>query len=59
MLTFFRTNQQFLNILLLFYLAIMRASTFMQTTNIVPRGHGMLTDWTYARQPDLQPVGCG
>ena len=57
MLTFFRTNQQFLNILLLFYLAIMRASTFMQTTNIVPHGHGMLTDWTYAFFPPLSILG--
>ena len=57
MLTFFRTNQQFLNILLLFYLAIMRASTFMHTSNIVPRGHGILTHWVYASFPPLSMSG--
>jgi hypothetical protein len=53
MLTFFRTNQQFLNVLLLFYLAIMRASTFIHTANIVPREQGILTDWVYAFFPPL------
>ena len=57
MLTFFRTNQQFLNILLLFYLAVMRASTFMHTSNIVPRGHGILTNWVYASFPPLSMSG--
>ncbi len=57
MLTFFRTNQQFLNILLLFYLAIMRASTFMHPSNIVPRGHGILTHWVYISFPPLSMSG--
>ena len=57
MLTFFRTNQQFLNILLLLYLAVMRASTFMHTSNIVPRGHGILTNWVYASFPPLSMSG--
>ncbi len=53
MLTFFRTNQQFLNILLLFYLAIMRASTFIRTFNIVPREQGILTNLVYSFFPPL------
>ena len=57
MLTFFRTNQQFLNVLLLFYLAIMRASTFMHTSSIVPREQGILTDWVYSFFPPLSMSG--
>ena len=57
MLTFFRTNQQFLNILLLFYLAILRASTFMNPKYIVPREQGILTHWIYAFFPPLSISG--
>ncbi len=57
MLTFFRTNQQFLNVLLLFYLAILRASTFMHTSNFVPREQGLLTGWVYSYFPPLSMSG--
>ena len=53
MLTFFRTNQQFLNVLLLIYLAVLRASTFIHHSEITPSEHGILTDWVYAFAPPL------
>ncbi len=57
MLTFFRTNQQFLNILLLFYLALLRASTFMHTPTVVPHEQGILTSWVYSFFPPLSISG--
>ena len=57
MLTFFRTNQLFLNVLLLFYLAIMRASTFIHHTGIAPLEHGLLTNWVYTAFPPLSMSG--
>lgn len=56
MLTFFRTNQQYLNVLLLFYLAIMRASTFIHHDSVAPRDHGILCNWIYA---SLSPLSMG
>ncbi len=53
MLSFFRTNQLFLNVLLLFYLAVMRASTFIHPSNTVPLEHGILTNWVYVTFPPL------
>jgi hypothetical protein len=53
MLTFFRTNQQYLNVLLLFYLAIMRASTFIHHDSIAPHEHGILCNWIYTFLPPL------
>ncbi len=48
MLAIFRTNQQLANILLLFYLALVRASTFIHPMNIVPKSHGVLSQWLYS-----------
>lgn len=48
MLSFFRTNQLFLNVLLLIYLAIMRASTFIHPAGSVPLDHGIMTNWVYS-----------
>lgn len=48
MLSFFRTNQLFLNVLLLIYLAIMRASTFIHPAGSAPLDHGILTNWVYS-----------
>jgi hypothetical protein len=48
MLTFFRTNQQYLNVLLLFYLAVLRASTFIHQSSVPPQGHGILSHWLFA-----------
>lgn len=56
MLTFFRTNQQYLNVLLLFYLAILRASTFIHHDNIAPHDHGILCNWIYA---SISPLSIG
>lgn len=56
MLTFFRTNQQYLNVLLLFYLAILRASTFIHHDSVAPRDHGILCNWIYA---SLSPLSMG
>jgi hypothetical protein len=53
MLSFFRTNQLFLNVLLLIYLAVMRASTFIHPFGTVPLEHGILTNWVYATFPPL------
>ena len=48
MLTIFRTNQPFANILLLLYLALVRASTFIHPMSFVPKSQGVLTQWMYA-----------
>ena len=56
MLTFFRTNQQYLNVLLLFYLAILRASTFIHHDSIAPHDHGILCNWIYA---SISPLSMG
>lgn len=57
MLTFFRTNQLFLNVLLLFYLAVMRASTFFHPVATAPLEHGILTNWIYYIFPPLSISG--
>jgi hypothetical protein len=57
MLTFFRTNQQYLNVLLLFYLAVLRASTFIHQGSVAPEAHGILTHWLYASVPPLSMGG--
>jgi hypothetical protein len=54
MLTLFRTNQPFANIFLLFYLAIVRASTFVHPSQEIPHNQGVLSQWMYA---ELSPVG--
>ncbi len=51
MLAIFRTNQQLANILLLFYLALMRASTFINPMSSIPKGQGVLSQWLYAELP--------
>lgn len=48
MLTIFRTNQPLANILLLFYLVLVRASTFIHPVNFMPESQGVLTQWMYA-----------
>ena len=53
MLAFFRTNQQYLNVLLLFYLAVLRASTFVHTESLSPQGHGILSKWLFSALPPL------
>jgi hypothetical protein len=53
MLSFFRTNQLFLNVLLLFYLAVLRASTFIHPMSSGPLEHGILTNWVYSSFPPL------
>lgn len=56
MLTLFRTNQPLANLLLLFYLGILRASTFIHPSTVVPRSQGILTAWMYAELPPLSMV---
>ena len=48
MLAIFRTNQQLANVLLLFYLALIRASTFIHLQNIMPKNQGILSQWLYS-----------
>lgn len=47
MLTIFKTNQPLANILLLFYLIVVRASTFIHPMTVVPKSQGVLTQWLY------------
>jgi hypothetical protein len=53
MLTLFRTNQPLANILLLFYLGILRASSFIHPATVAPPPQGILTAWMYAELPPL------
>ncbi|MDZ7879908.1 MAG: hypothetical protein U5L45_19680 [Saprospiraceae bacterium] len=53
MLTLFRTNQPLANILLLFYLGILRASSFIHPATVAPPPQGILTAWMYA---DVSPL---
>jgi hypothetical protein len=53
MLTLFRTNQPLANILLLFYLGILRASSFIHPATVAPPAQGILTAWMYAELPPL------
>lgn len=53
MLTIFRTNQPLANILLLFYLVIVRASTFIHPLNIAPKAQGVITQWLFS---EVSPV---
>ncbi len=59
MLTLFRTNQQFANVLLLLYLGVVRFSTFMHPPPLssIPEPHGILTEWMYAEMPPSSVVG--
>lgn len=53
MLTLFRTNQPLANILLLFYLGILRASSFIHPVTVAPPPQGILTAWMFAELPPL------
>ncbi|MBL7815215.1 MAG: hypothetical protein JNL70_09400 [Saprospiraceae bacterium] len=53
MLSFFRTNQLFLNVLLLLYLVVMRVSSFIHPIEVAPLEHGILTKWIYTIFPPL------
>ena len=53
MLTLFRTNQPLANILLLFYLGILRASSFIHPATVAPPPQGILTAWMFAELPPL------
>jgi hypothetical protein len=53
MLTLFRTNQPLANILLLFYLGILRASSFIHPATVAPPAQGILTAWMYTELPPL------
>lgn len=53
MLTLFRTNQPLANILLLFYLGILRASSFIHPATVAPPSQGILTAWMFAELPPL------
>jgi hypothetical protein len=53
MLTLFRTNQPLANFLLLFYLGILRASSFIHPATVAPSPQGILTAWMFAELPPL------
>jgi hypothetical protein len=53
MLTLFRTNQPLANILLLFYLGILRASSFIHPATAFSPPQGILTAWMFAELPPL------
>jgi hypothetical protein len=53
MLTLFRTNQPLANIMLLFYLGILRASSFIHPATVAPPPQGILTAWMFAELPPL------
>jgi hypothetical protein len=53
MLTLFRTNQPLANILLLFYLGILRASSFIHPATVMPPPQGIFTTWMFAELPPL------
>ncbi len=57
MLTIFRTNQPLANILLLLYLGIVRASTFIHPINVLPKSQGILTQWMYIELPPSSREG--
>jgi hypothetical protein len=58
MLTLFRTNQQFANILLLLYLGIVRFSTFINhPPTPTPAPQGILTEWMYSDLPPNSLAG--
>ncbi len=47
MLTFFRTNQIFSSILLIFYIALLRFSVFLAPFKWNPSGQGVFSEWVY------------
>jgi hypothetical protein len=46
-LTFFRTNQVFSSIILIFYIALLRFSVFLAPFKWNPSGQGVFSDWVY------------
>ena len=54
MLTIFRTNQPLANIMLLFYLGIVRASTFVHPPTVMPKMPSILAQWLFL---EINPLG--